>query len=58
MKKSKKLVCTVLALAMIASSGMSVLAATDKWNDASVNQQAESGAWAKWKTEWETVKTD
>lgn len=58
MKKSKKLVCTVLALAMIASSGMSVFAATEHWNDASINQQAENGAWAKWKTEWETVKTD
>lgn len=57
-KKSKKLVCTVLALAMIASSGMSVFAATEHWNDASINQQAENGAWAKWKTEWETVKTD
>lgn len=58
MKKSKKLVCTVLALALIASSGMSVFAATEHWNDASINQQAENGAWAKWKTEWETVKTD
>ena len=58
MKKSKKLVCTLLALAMLASSGMSVFAATEHWNDASMNQQAESGAWANWKTEWETVKTD
>lgn len=58
MKKSKKLACTVLALAMVASSGMSVFAATEHWNDASINPQAESGAWAKWKTEWETVKTD
>ncbi len=58
MKKSKKLACAALALTMVASSGMSVLAATEHWNDASINQQAESGAWAKWKTEWETVKTD
>ena len=51
MKKSKKLVCTLLALAMLASSGMSVFAATEHWNDASMNQQTESGAWANWKTE-------
>ena len=43
---------------MAASSGLSVFAATEHWNDASVNQQAESGAWAAWKTEWETVKKD
>lgn len=58
LKKSKKLVCAALALTMVASSSLSVFAATEHWNDASVNQQAESGAWANWKTEWETVKTD
>ena len=58
LKKSKKLACAALALTMAASSGLSVFAATEHWNDASVNQQAESGAWAAWKTEWETVKKD
>ena len=58
LKKSKKLACAALALTMAASSGLSVFAATEHWNDASANQQAESGAWAAWKTEWETVKKD
>ena len=58
LKKSKKLVCAALALTMVASSSLSVFAATEHWNDASINQQAESGAWANWKTEWETVKKD
>ena len=58
LKKSKKLACAALALTMAASSGLSVFAATEHWNDASVNQQAESGAWTAWKTEWETVKKD
>ena len=58
LKNSYDLACVALALTMAASSGLSVFAATEHWNDASVNQQAESGAWAAWKTEWETVKKD
>lgn len=56
MKRSKKLACTVLALTMVASSGMSVFAATEHWNDASTS--SDSAAWSAWKTEWETVKKD
>ena len=57
MKKSKKIACTVLALMMVASSGMSVFAATEHWNDAA-NNTSESAEWTAWKTAWETVKTD
>lgn len=57
MKKSKKIACTVLALMMVASSGMSVFAATEHWNDAA-NNTSENAEWTAWKTAWETVKTD
>ena len=58
MSISKKIVAAALALSVVGvSAGITAIAATEHWNDATANT-AVSAEWESWKTEWETVKNN
>ena len=60
MSISKKILAATLALSVVGvSAGITALAATEHWNDASASTDtAVSSEWESWKTEWETVKNN
>lgn len=60
MKNKKKLFATTGAVCLatsLAVGGFAAFAATEHWNDNS-GKTAVSSEWEKWKTKWETIKTD
>ncbi|MGN0536386.1 MAG: metallophosphoesterase, partial [Acutalibacteraceae bacterium] len=58
MRISKKVLASLLALSVTGTAtGITVIAATEHWNDATTNSAA-SAEWEAWKTEWETVKNN
>lgn len=56
MTKMKKIAACALALMMLASTAISVYAATEHWNDASTVSTSQD--WVKWKNDWESIKND
>jgi hypothetical protein len=54
---NKKLTRLCLAAALIVCSFITVLAATEHWNDAS-ETAASPAEWTQWKQDWETIQQD
>ena len=52
----KKLVAGLLAFALVATAGISAIAATVHYNDSSVT--GVSAAWQAWTANWETLAND
>lgn len=58
MKISKKILAFTLTLPIVsATAGITAIAATEHWNDATVNL-SNSAEWETWKTEWESIKNN
>ena len=56
MEMKKKLVAGLLAFALVATAGISAIAATVHYNDSSVT--GTSAAWQAWTANWETLAND
>lgn len=58
MNIGKKVLAAAIALSVVgASAGITAIAATEHWNDATTNSSVLS-EWKEWKTTWETIKND
>lgn len=59
LKTRKKILATLLTIAVLANTSVTVLAASnDGWTEASQTEAAKSGNWDGWCAKWESIKKD